>query len=139
MGWRAFVCLIRSATHLPSSSRTLLIPSLAPSLPSFPPTTQVNLYHGELDTHFGEHQEARARSLYEDQDFSKTHTVEVRAEGGEKRRRDGRGKEECKQEGGREVEMCGASVLVFQYSSSATYPASLPSLPSLLPSLPGFI
>ncbi|KAM3567625.1 hypothetical protein VYU27_010234, partial [Nannochloropsis oceanica] len=37
----------------------------------------VNLYHGELDPQFGEHQQARARSLYEDQDFSKTHTVEM--------------------------------------------------------------
>jgi hypothetical protein len=51
----------------------------------------VNLYHGELDPQFGEHQQARARSLYEDQDFSKTHTVEVCARGREGRRRDGTG------------------------------------------------
>ena len=94
------VCLIQSPTHLLSSSRTLLIPSLAPSLSSFPPTTQVNLYHGELDPQFGEHQEARARSLYEDKDFSKTHTVEVRVEGGEKSK--GMGGEKEGMQAGRE-------------------------------------
>jgi len=47
----------------------------------------VNLYSGEKDPHFGEHKAAPARSLYENKDFSKTHTVEVRAEGGERRER----------------------------------------------------
>jgi len=51
----------------------------------------VNLYHGELDPQFGEHQQARARSLYEDQDFSKTHTVEVCARRRKERRKDGTG------------------------------------------------
>jgi hypothetical protein len=135
LGWHAFVCLIRSPTHLPSSSRTLLIPSLAPSLPSFPPTTQVNLYHGELDTYFGEHQEARARSLYEDKDFSKTHTVEVRVEGGEKRRRDGRGKGGM--QAGREKRSGDVWRLCPRVNTlHISNLPSLPSLPSVSPSLP---
>lgn len=90
----------------------------------------MNLYNGELDPQFGEHQQARARSLYEDKDFSKTHTVEVRVEGGEKGEEIGGGKEECKQEGRREVGMSSASCPRIPILSISIL-LTLPSLPSV--------
>lgn len=99
----------------------------------------MNLYHGELDPQFGEHQEARARSLYEDKDFSKTHTVEVRLGGEEKRRRDGRGKggmQTGKEKGNADCEWR----LLPSYSNTlhqqVTHPP-FPPLPFSIPFLPG--
>ena len=39
----------------------------------------MNLYTGELDPQFGDMFEAPARSLFENDDFAKTHTVKVRS------------------------------------------------------------